>query len=268
MRTFWINNPLDYAATIASLADTTDNNAFSKANANAVENLLEVAKKQKIDVEKPLQGRCIGPLLVASPSREFYKALAKGELKRQGGAKTSFKNKAMGVFKMIWANWYKDALYEFPATSVCNESSTVLFGNLTKDEWKVLLTADAGIEALSRAHAYLEGRSDFKAGTLCFMQMPHHGGRHNVNETVLDLLLGAKVPEGDNIEGCLSFASVANKAVGYPKKAVTNAFTTRGYSCSATKGKSIFHKRGDMPNRYGCSPLMLIRFSNEVETLD
>ena len=264
--TFWINNPLDYTEK-SDLAETTDNNAFSKADADTVASLIRVAEKQGIMVKSPLQGKFIGPLLVASPSAEFYQTLVKGELIRQGGERASFKKLVLGAIQLILANWNEDALFEFPATSVCNESSTVLFGSLMKDERKILFTADAGIEALSRASIYLKENLDFQAGTLCFMQMPHHGGRRNVNRVVLDSLLGAKVTRGSDKRGS-SFASVASKAYDFPKKAVTNAFTTRGYLCSATKGESIRHKAGEMPSRDGWSPLTPIPFSDKVETLD
>ena len=265
--TFWINNPLDYTSK-SNLAETTDNNAFSRADADTVASLIKVANEQGIAVKAPLEGKCIGPLTVASPSAEFYKALVKGELTRLGGAKASFQNKVKGGNETTPANWNEDVLFEFPATSVCNESSTVLFGTLTHDDRKVLLTADAGIEALYRAYVYLNGELGFQAGALCFMQMPHHGGRRNVNRTILDLLLGPKVARESNKGIGLSIASVASNADGYPKKAVTNAFTTRGYLCSATNGNSIFYRRGDMLNPYGGSPLTLIRFSNDVEALD
>jgi len=267
VRTFWINNPLHYTQR-AYLAETQDNNAFSKADSDTVVRLIKVANEHGIAVKPPLQGEVIGPLVVASPSAKFYEALVKGKLTRKGGEKASFKKVVRSVFEMIRVTWNEDALFEFPATSVCNESSTVLFGSLTQGKRNFLLTADAGIEALSRACAYLEKNLNFQAGTLNFMQMPHHGGRRNVNKTVLDSLLGAKVTSGMDKAGCSSIASVAKEAHDYPKKAVTNAFTTRGYSCSATKGKCNRHIGGEMPIGNGWEPVTPIPFSNEVEALD
>jgi len=265
--TFWINDPREFAKN-SNLAETAYIAKFAEAHAKTVENLIKVARKNDVEVKCPIQGKCIGPLSVASPSKEFYDSLFKNELTPQEDEKENSLKEGKNSTKMIKACWTKDELFELPETSVCNETSTVLFGLLTKDQEKVLLTADAGVRALTEAHTYLKGKFNFRAGTLCFMQMPHHGGRQNVNSAVLDLLLGKKIPEESNEEIGLSFASVAKEAEGYPKNAVTNAFTTRGYSCSATKGESICYRGGKMKDRDGWTSLTPISFSDIVEKLD
>lgn len=271
--TFWINNPLDYTNK-SKLADSANHNAFSKADAETVENLIEVAETQGIAVYAPLQGKNIGPLSVASPSEEFYETLVKGGLKRQGGLLARVKSKISELINLIDADWDKDALYDFPATSVCNESSTVLFGSLVVDKNKFLLTADAGIEALSEVYSYLEENLNFRSGTLNFIQMPHHGGRHNVNNATLNQLLGSKLSRNSHEISGNTFACVAKEASDYPRKSIINAFMTRGYHYPFNENEepqrheSMRHVIGDMPKREGWGPLSnRAPFFDKVESL-
>ena len=265
--TLWINNPIDYTSK-SSLAEDSDKNSFSKLDAETVEDLINVAKDNCVTIDCPLQGKKIGPLVVASPSKEFYETLVKGVLDRQGKENASFKSLLERATQWIGALWNDDHLKDYPATSVCNESSTVLFGELMDEPYRILLTADAGIEALSRTYDYLFGQHNFQKGSLEFMQTPHHGGRHNVNTETLDKILGNKISErGDENRGW-SLASVAKKADDHPKKAVTNAFMTRGYSCASTKGMAMRHRRGEMPDRDDYSPVAKIEYSSLVEAID
>ena len=260
--TLWINNPIDYTSK-SNLAEDSNNDSFSKLNAETVEELIKVAGENSVTVDCPLQGKKIGPLIVASPSEEFYKALVKGELSRQGEENASFKSFAEKIIQWIVALWDDDHLKDYPATSVCNESSTVLFSELVDRSYPVLLTADAGIEALSRAYDYLVARHNFRSGSLYFMQIPHHGGRHNVNTETLNNLLGKKISQGSGEERGWAIASVAKEAIEYPKKAVTNAFITRGYSCVSTKGISLWIGMGDMYRNV--QPIPKIEYSYSVE---
>ncbi len=268
----WINDPCDYANR-SELAEESDPNRFSKADADKVEALKKLAKDKGVPVCSPVQGCEIGPLTVASPSKEFYKGLVKGQLDRQGGGQASFKKAALGVFtqvaktimRLVPASWKKDELMDYPATSVCNESSTVLFCDFNEDQ--ILLTADAGIEALSRAYEYLESIHGFKSGSLTFIQMPHHGSRRNINVEILNKLLGNKLPEGGFGGRGSSYASVAKEAKKHPKRSVANAFFTRGYLWDATKGAPIRFSSGDMPYR-NWRPIEFTGFYYEVEELE
>lgn len=265
--TLWINSPLDYVD-YNELEDEYSTEKFSKGNADTVEKLINVAEQNNIPVDPPLQGEVIGPFVVCSPSDDFYKILVKGELERQGGDGTKFKKAVAKIARLIKAIWGKDALEDYPATSVCNESSTVLFGNFIDGEHKILLTADAGIEALSRSYKYLEDTYRYISGSMTFMQIPHHGSRHNVNTKVLDDILGRKFLEDSVGKRGFAYASVAKEADGYPRKAVTNAFITRGFLCVATKGNTIWYSRGDMPARNGWRSVIPIEYAHEVEALD
>ena len=266
--TLWINNPLDYV-NYSELEDEHSIDKFCKRNADTVEELIDIADQNNITVESPLEGKSIGPLVVCSPSSEFYEILVKGKLERQGsdGDKFNVKEMVMAVVNFIKATWSRDYLKDYPVTSVCNESSTVLFGDLIDGECKILLNADAGIEAFSRSHEYLENVLDYISGSMTFVQMPHHGSRRNVNTKVLDDILGGKFPENNVERRGSSIASVAKEADDHPRKAVTNAFITRGFSCIRTAGVPIRHHRGDMPDR-DWALATPIKYADEVEAPD
>ena len=264
VRTLWVNDPAKYISE-SSLAEASNNDSFSKPDAETVENLIEIATKNGIEVKSPVQGESIGPLIVASPSSQFYETLVKDGINRE--ERSVFKNLLGEVANLVTAFWDRDNLKEHPTTSVCNESSTVLFGELTDKQYRILLTADAGIKALSKAYEYLEDQHDFQSGPLVFVQIPHHGSRDNVNTETLNNLLGNKISEGGDEKRGWAIASVAKKASDYPKKAVTNAFITRGYSCLSTAGGSVWHRR-NMPDRDGYVSVNPIQYSQMVEAVD
>ena len=253
--TLWINDPLDYVSR-SDLAEGSDADGFSKAHADKVKELKKIAESNNISIDEPLQGRAIGPLIVASPSEGFYEKLVKGQMNEE----VSLSEAVRGLVRALWD---KDYLRERPVTSVCNESSTVLFGDLV--ESRILLTADAGIEALSRAYKYLKNECSFESGSLTCIQVPHHGSRRNVNVEILNKLLGGKVLQG-NKHGS-SFVSVAKNSKTHPRESVTNAFLTRGYPCYETKGKCVRH-RSNMPDREGWSASTPIEYHNIFKESD
>lgn len=267
--TLWINNPLDYV-NYSDLDDEHNTDSFCKGNADTVEQLIDIAEQNNIAVESPLEGKFIGPLVVCSPSEEFYEVLVKGELQRKGGDKSKLSIKkvvAATIRRFVEAIWSRDYLKDCPSTSVCNESSTVLFGDLVDGKNRILLTADAGIEALSRSYEYLEDAHNYSSGSMTFMQMPHHGSRRNVNTEVLDNILGRKLPGSTHEGRGSSIASVAKESDDRPRKSVTNAFITRGFSCMRTAGYQICHIRGDMPDRNWPSATQ-IGYAHKVEDPD
>lgn len=67
-----------------------------------------------------------------------------------------------------------------------------MYGNF--DGQGVLLTGDAGVQALNRTASCAEFNQLDLPGTLRFMQIPHHGSRHNVSTSSLDRLIGRRLP--------------------------------------------------------------------------
>jgi hypothetical protein len=72
-------------------------------------------------------------------------------------------------------------------TNLRNNSSTVTI--LQVGETRMLFPADAGVPALERAWSYLAS-SGGDTSPPNFVQIPHHGSRHNGSSDVFDLILG------------------------------------------------------------------------------
>ncbi|WP_275902295.1 hypothetical protein, partial [Myxococcus vastator] len=146
-----------------------------------------------------------------------------------------------------------------PETAHENESSVVQFANF--DGRGVLLTGDAGVISLHEAANYAQHLGIPLSG-LNFMQVPHHGSRHNVSPSVLDRWLGSRsaLPMRDTI----AFASVAKECETHPRRKVVNAFMRRGARVYTTKGSKMRHSY-DMPARADYSDSVPLKFSNKVE---
>lgn len=129
---------------------------------------------------------------------------------------------------------------------------------------RVLLTGDAGVRAL--AHA-LDNAKDLGLNiqNCDFVQMPHHGSRHNVSPEVLDNLLGPRLPQGSSLTKT-SFVSVGPKSETHPRQAVVNAFNRRGYKVyKTTKDNGVIrHSRG-LPKRDGWVSINQVPFLQEVD---
>lgn len=92
----------------------------------------------------------------------------------------------------------KETLDDDPDLSPSNKTSVVLFGHMY-DCKNFLLVGDADSEALFNAIEYFETK--VKPGKkirnfLSFIQIPHHGGRHNVCPDLLNHFIGPKVIKG------------------------------------------------------------------------
>lgn len=133
------------------------------------------------------------------------------------------------------------------------------------DEENFLLTGDAGIRALDKAISYADEKDETIKDTVKFLQIPHHGGRHNVSPSILDRLIGEIVDEDETI-GKTAFVSVA-KDSDHPLQMVVNAFTRRGVKVYKTEGNIIHHHK-NMPAREGWSALEKLNFEEKVEEWD
>jgi beta-lactamase superfamily II metal-dependent hydrolase len=144
-----------------------------------------------------------------------------------------------------------------------NESSTVLFGDF--GESTVLLTADAGINALTWASQYGEAaRLDLTGVSL--VQVPHHGSRRNVSPSVLDRIVGPRLPKGTSAIK-RAIVSAPKDDAKHPRKMVLNAFLRRGASVRSTQGNLYRYYRGMGP-RAGMKPAEVFDFFDKVEAYD
>jgi hypothetical protein len=108
----------------------------------------------------------------------------------------------------------------------------------------MLFPADAGVPAIDRALDFAQA-SSLDATRADFVQLPHHGSRHNASSALLDRLLGETGQEQTRT----AFVNVAPEADKHPSPRVANSFMRRGYSVYETRGRTVHDRSADAPER-------------------
>ena len=228
----------------------------------------DMAAERGILVHEAFRGTRVGAFTILAPSRERYLALLPqfertpepaAQAAEVLGLRARVAQGLRDAVEWIRERWDYETLEEHVETSASNESSVVQMAEL--DGSRILLTGDAGIGALEEAADYAEWLGHDLPG-LSFVQVPHHGSRHNVSPYILDRWIGARLPLGAN-GNTTAFASVAKESTTHPRRKVVNAFMRRGAKVFSTKGtgKHHSHQIGDR----GWRPAVPHDFSDQVE---
>jgi len=273
----WMHRPWQHAADIRDLFRsgriTTGSLRLSlqRALQNAYD-LEALALEKGITIEEPFADAALpfGNLgvHVLSPTEQRYESLlpyfrdtpsarhAPGIFQRMAGAVTEA------------VRWLAETMdietLEDPDvgdTSAENETSVVLL--LQLDGHQLVFTADAGVLALADAL----GRASAAGLSLSasrFIQVPHHGSRHNVGPTVLDLLVGPKNGGSPVTKSAYVSAAKDGAEMKHPSRKVVNAFKRRGAEVYATQGKTILYSHESVP-RPGWGPITPLPFYDAVE---
>lgn len=273
----WLHRPWAYSRTILGYFQNgrlTDNSLseYLKEAMSAAHSLEELAISRNIPIHEPFRGASIGPFVVLSPERDWYVHTLIAEFEKSpeqkrateasaGLLKRAMAEAARGVAGWLAEHWGLESLREDVSTSAENESSSVLFGVI--DNKGILLTGDSGVRALTATVAYAESRGVSLPLHLQYVQVPHHGGRHNVSTSVLDRLIGSRKASDDGKFRMNAFASVGAKSTTHPRKAVVNAFLRRGARVYQTKGTPVLFANG-MQDR-GWLPAPTLSFSAQVD---
>ncbi|WP_432260839.1 ComEC/Rec2 family competence protein [Cupriavidus sp. TMH.W2] len=273
----WMHRPWQYSAQIRDYfhdGRMTDESLARRLQEkmSAAHALEKVAQERNITIREPFAGSQIGIFHVLSPTRnryidqlipEFQKS---PELKKAAATLESFFDKAVDktveVLSKAADRWDMEFLPETVSTSAENESSAVLFAKTEAHGY--LLTGDAGIETLRAAAEYAQAMGYDLPSQVTFVQIPHHGGRHNVSTETLDLIVGKPLAIKPEKFTRTAFVSAAKAAPTHPKRVVTNAFLRRGFNVAQTKGQSIYHFRG-AERRVGWGPLTYVPFYAELD---
>jgi beta-lactamase superfamily II metal-dependent hydrolase len=208
-------------------------------------------------------GECLdlygdGSAIVLGPNRAYYQLLV-SQFRDTPTASFSVpailqKAVASANEAVEWVAEKMDMQYESlddsGVTSHENNSSVILL--LTIDGKKLLLTSDAGMPALTAAANYAASRN-IALHDLSFMQVPHHGSKHNVGKTILN-----------RIKAGTAYVSAGATAPKHPAKKVTNALIRRGSSVFVTAGRSLLHFY-DSPQRNTYSGVVSLPFYDQVE---
>ena len=226
----WTRSDAVKLAKSAGFASSGMLEKFAKNFASAAE-LEDFARSNGIPIVEPFAGQSTpdGVLTILSPTEVYYHELL-AEI--AGGAEPSafeaLLSKLTGhvgeaAQKLVPESLFVETLTDWGQTTPQNNSSVICLVRV--DGQAALLTADAGMPALSMAADQLDAMS-LVPGGLTFVQVPHHGSRRNVGPTVLDRLLGTK---GQSQTRGTAFVSASQASPKHPAKKVTNAFLRRGY---------------------------------------
>jgi beta-lactamase superfamily II metal-dependent hydrolase len=229
--------------------------------------LKDLANDKDIPLFEPYQGENIGDFTVLSPSKSWYRELLKTfrpmpeTILKKSSKLIEFAQKGIESIYKVFEKWDIETLPNDVSTSSENESSVVLYADLFSNT--ILLTGDAGVQALTRSYDYAIESLGIDLSSCVFYQMPHHGGRHNVTPALLNKIIGPILPI-DTSPNKHAYVSVSKDSPDHPKRQVTNAFKRRGVDIKRTDGNTICRFYG-FPQRDGWGPIPSIPFYEQVE---
>jgi len=224
-------------------------------NIEAIDKLLAAAESRGTAITEPFTGeeRFGGLLTVLGPTEAYYEQLLHESLAAAVSASALAASASRsGLYSNTMADPLTKARFYLPAetlaedveTSARNNTSVITLVEPGVSRW--LLTGDAGIPALHAAlDRYEVLRGSISGSPFNFVQVPHHGSRHNVSPSLLNRWLG---PQDAGYATPTAFISSAKADPKHPSPKVTNAFTRRGAKVVATEGINIWHSQG-MPSR-------------------
>ena len=228
--------------------------------------LEEIAIAKGIEIREPLQDAQIGPFTVLAPSRDRYIELVVQSEKtpdeaRKAMMEGTFFEKAVRYLKNVISEWGQENLKgETEGTSSENEVSVVQYAELCGE--KILLTGDAGIEALQEAYQYAVARGVQLPGIDRF-DVPHHGSRRNLSSDVLDLWLGPRLPTKPTTPSFTAIVSANRNDENHPRKAVVRALIHRGAKVVETRG--TIQTQRNAPDREGWGPVTPLSYPSDME---
>lgn len=268
----WMHRPWQYSDKILHYfhdGRITDDSLAERLQRKmgAAYSLEQAALDREIPVYEPFAGAQIGIFRVLSPTSDRYvhdliPAFEKSPALKKESAMEALTDFGRKMIRYVADAWDVEYLPAGVETSAENESSAILFAPCAGQG--VLLTGDAGVESLKQAAAYASAQGIDLPRDVRFVQIPHHGGRHNVSTESLNMLVGEPLGRDRGEPERYAYASASAKAPSHPKRVVTNAFIRRGFNVAQTKGTSIRYRR-NMPSRDRWGPLPYLKFFEEVE---
>lgn len=245
--TLWMLRPWSYAHELVGYFDNvTSVEWLERELRNVFPNLAaleDIAIERAIEIREPFQGQQIGWFTALAPTRlrwlELILASDKTPISSHGvrysSALRRFSNAVSDVLNQIRSAWGEE-VFSPEETAPENDMSVVQYAYIA--DQRILLTGDAGREALSEAADYLEANSVILPGIDRF-QVPHHGSRRNVSTEVLDRLLGPRLNEQPNEGTFTAIVSASKNDPKHPRNAVVRAMIHRGGRVTATQGQHI-----------------------------
>lgn len=268
----WMHLPWNHSTDVKSLRSqhfvSAQLSERVEKSLQSVSDLEAVANRLGVPIVEPFTGvqTVDGLFRVVGPTVERYEELlaeiAAGKTLAQR-VMESLSKVAQAVRQLIAETISHETLAEGGTTSPRNNTSAITL--LSADGLHSLFTGDAGIASLEPAAWELRNLG-ISAGNLNFVQIPHHGSRHNVGPNILNQLLGDPGQTATHSTAFLS-APKTNPDLKHPHKKVVNAFTRRGYEVHATQGTGKRHHH-DAPDRPGWTAATPLPFYSAVEDDD
>lgn len=255
----WMHRPWEHAQDIKDafrdgrITSKGLKESLKKSLENAYE-LEAIAKRKQIPIVEPFSdsAKADQPLVILGPSVEFYESLLPNfretpEPKDALALPIRLVTAVKEVINWIVETWGKETLTdpEEGEASVENNTSVILL--LQIERKKFLFTGDAGVEALIGAIKKAENLGISLRDTN-FIQIPHHGSKHNVGPSILNRIVGDKLQEEEILK--TAFVSTPKKGdPKHPSRKVVNAFKRRGVKHFATMGSAKCYRSHDAPDR-------------------
>ena len=270
----WIHRPWEHAQDIkdAFKNGRITGKGLKESIKKSLENAYELeatARKEGIPIFEPFSdfSKKDNQLIILGPSEEFYENLLPNfretpEPKESVAWPEKLVTLVKEVVKWIAETWGMETLTdpEEGETSAENNTSTILFLQLNGK--KFLFTSDAGIEALNNAIDKAESLG-IDLREVGFLQIPHHGSKHNVGPTILNHIIGEKLQEKKYFK-IVYISAPKNGDPKHPSRKVVNALKRRGAKVYATKGISMCQSSPDAPDR-GWKKADPLPFYDQVE---
>jgi len=281
VKEFWMHKPWDEIHTNNISRWFVDGRVTDNSISEALRKSLDtsrdleiIAEKKGIPIVEPFVGTYrdfgFGRIDISGPTKEYYDSLlpsfAATPESRSAFATlmTGFTERVAEVVSKVFESWDIETLDDCGETSAENNSGAITL--LTVDGVHLLFTGDAGIPALTNAVDLHEAYS-ITHDNYFFMQVPHHGSKRCVGPSILNRLVGPKLPqEQKDTKKMTAFCSCAvNGEPKHPSKKVANALRRRGVFVFITQGKiTTFYYNS--PRQY--SQIAALPFYNEVEDND
>lgn len=267
----FMHKPWDYSDSILNLFKNTRLTGpgleqIIRKSLRHAKDLEKLAVSKNIPIYEPFSGMGLenGTMIFLGPSQEYYCTLVSdfretpepSDLVKQ--VLDLIKQGAEGIAEEV-QNWLEETLHietetldkVHKNTSAENSSSAITLFNI--EGRQLLFTADAGVDAIKRALDFANS-SLIDLTNLRFIQVPHHGSKHNINAEILD-----------SLPPCTAMISAAKEGDPlHPSRRVVNALIRRGYKPLATQGIGKLHHYSS-PDRPGWSAAAPLQFYSRVE---
>ena len=270
----WMHRPWEHAQDIkdafknGKITGKGLKESIKKSLENAYE-LETIAKRKEIPIFEPFSdlSKKDDKLIILGPSEEFYEDLLPNfretpEPKEAVAWPEKFVTVVKEVVRWIAETWGIETLTDPEEGEISAENNTSTILLLQLNGKKFLFTGDAGTEALDNAIDKAESLG-IDLREVGFLQIPHHGSKHNVGPTILNRIIGEKLQEKEYLK--IAYISTPkNGDPKHPSRKVVNAFIRRGAKVFTTKGITLCQPSSDAPDR-GWNKADSLQFYEQVE---